>query len=316
MKIKVKNRLAFVGVQVTKSADERISTTVYRKIALIVFLVLLSYTLLFELYRTRMSYCEMIVMIYSLGWIVENIYACIGETGTHLTRLDSFFRTFPWIPLYFAADLMFIIAAFCRINMEKDFFVARCAYSLLLILSNAKLLNLMMLSRYYGPLVVMINKMWAQLLNAAIILCIIMIAYGAAVQVLLFPRSNKYNWDLVFNIFYYPYFQLFGEMSFEFYNGKLTSSSSFYSKVFSDLVEQSRNIWLQNRFRIVFYFDRIGVMPAPFSTLHVAYSLLKRLFRLCARHMVKKTGGEGAGGWHGRARTLVSHPKPPGPHGK
>ncbi|KAL7064816.1 hypothetical protein AAHC03_05292 [Spirometra sp. Aus1] len=284
-------------------------------IALIVFLVLLSYTLLFELYRTRMSYCEMIVMIYSLGWIVENIYACIGETGTHLTRLDSFFRTFPWIPLYFAADLMFIIAAFCRINMEKDFFVARCAYSLLLILSNAKLLNLMMLSRYYGPLVVMINKMWAQLLNAAIILCIIMIAYGAAVQVLLFPRSNKYNWDLVFNIFYYPYFQLFGEMSFEFYNAEDACNGTFnecprhnpvvpvlhaaymliavliflnlliavFSKVFSDLVEQSRNIWLQNRFRIVFYFDRIGVMPAPFSTLHVAYSLLKRLFRLCAR---------------------------------
>nr|VZI36388.1 unnamed protein product [Spirometra erinaceieuropaei] len=188
-------------------------------IALIVFLVLLSYTLLFELYRTRMSYCEMIVMIYSLGWIVENIYA------THCSS--------------------------CIDNHSCEL-------------------------------------------------------------------SNKYNWDLVFNIFYYPYFQLFGEMSFEFYNAEDACNGTFnecprhnpvvpvlhaaymliavliflnlliavfrqVSSVLFALNCKSRNIWLQNRFRIVFYFDRIGVMPAPFSTLHVAYSLLKRLFRLCAR---------------------------------
>uniref|UniRef100_A0A0X3NXF5 Transient receptor potential cation channel subfamily M member 3 n=1 Tax=Schistocephalus solidus TaxID=70667 RepID=A0A0X3NXF5_SCHSO len=284
-------------------------------IALIVFLAILSYTLLFELYSTRLSYCEIIVMVYSVGWIVETLYTCIGGTGTHRTRFGSLFSTFPWIPLYFVADLVFIIAACCRINMERDFLYARYAYSLLLILSSAKLLNFMMLSRYYGPLVVMINKMWVQLLNAAIILFIIMIAYGAAVQVLLFPQFKEYDWDLIFNIFYYPYFQLFGEMSFEFFHAEgncnetveecprhspvvpvlhaaymliavlifLNLLIAVFSKVFSDLVEQSRNIWMQNRFRVVFYFDRIGIMPAPFSTLQVIVSLLKKLFRSCAR---------------------------------
>ncbi|VDN12527.1 unnamed protein product [Dibothriocephalus latus] len=184
-------------------------------------------------------------------------------------------------------------------------------------MSNAKLLNLMMISRYYGPLVVMINKMWVQLLNAAVILFLIMLAYGAAVQVLLFPRSTEYNWELVFNIFYYPYFQLFGEMFFEYYNAIdkslhrrkqwvkldvsgflggsghqrlcwLTPKPRSKHKVFSDLVDQSRNIWMENRFRIVFYFDRIGVLPAPFSTLHVLYSLLKRLVFACSR-CCKKT---------------------------
>lgn len=78
----------------------------------------------------------------------------------------------------------------------------------------------MLLSQYYGPKVVMIKEMLKELATAALILFIIMTAYGAAVQVLLYPTIDDFSVDLLIGIFFYPYFQLFGELSFDYYNRK------------------------------------------------------------------------------------------------
>ncbi len=67
----------------------------------------------------------------------------------------------------------------------------------------------------------MIKEMLKKLTVLATILFIIMTAYGAAVQVLLFPTIDDFSGDLLVNIFSYPYFQLFGELAFNFYYGRL-----------------------------------------------------------------------------------------------
>lgn len=77
-------------------------------------------------------------------------------------------------------------------------------------------------TRKLGSKIVTIRKMLWELASFLLILFIFMIPYGVASQAMLYPNAVKVNMEMVKNIFYYPYYRLYGELFLEEAEGEIS----------------------------------------------------------------------------------------------
>nr|AAW26924.1 SJCHGC08092 protein [Schistosoma japonicum] len=67
-----------------------------------------------------------------------------------------------------------------------------------------------------GPKLVMIQSMLIELQMFIFILVVVLVSYGVSQQVLLYPYRNNFSWTALVDIFYYPYWNLYGELMLEY----------------------------------------------------------------------------------------------------
>lgn len=70
-----------------------------------------------------------------------------------------------------------------------------------------------------GPKLVMIKKMVVELLLYVAILAVSLLTYGICSQSLLYP-IRPFSWKAIKMVFYFPFWQIFGEIYLEAANGK------------------------------------------------------------------------------------------------
>ena len=85
-------------------------------------------------------------------------------------------------------------------------------YAVAFILYMLRILPAFCLNKYLGPKILMIYRMLSDLIFFILIFGIFLLAYGVAVQSLLYPNSIP-SWSILVNILYEPYYALFQQMS-------------------------------------------------------------------------------------------------------
>lgn len=72
-----------------------------------------------------------------------------------------------------------------------------------------------------GPKLVMVRSMLIELQMFIFILVVVLVSYGVSQQVLLYPYRANFSWRTLRDIFYYPYWNLYGEIMLEYAFGKV-----------------------------------------------------------------------------------------------
>ena len=73
----------------------------------------------------------------------------------------------------------------------------------------------------------MIFQMLLELAIFVFILLVFLIPYGVSTQALLYPYLTAFDAEVVKNIFYYPYYRLYGELFLEQSEGNRINNGSF-----------------------------------------------------------------------------------------
>jgi len=72
-------------------------------------------------------------------------------------------------------------------------------------------------SNYFlGPLVTMMGKMVKNMIYFVVLLLVVLMSFGVCRQAILYPNREP-SWDSVKQVFYQPYFMLYGEVRFLFF---------------------------------------------------------------------------------------------------
>ncbi|XP_072026975.1 transient receptor potential cation channel subfamily M member-like 2 [Amphiura filiformis] len=159
------------------------------------------------------SWPEILLIVWTSTLIGEEIRQFAQEIrhGKWIEYISNY-----WNIIDIAMLTLFVLAIVLRfIPATQE--AGRILLSVDLFLFCFRFLELLTLSRQLGPKVLMIFKMLVDLLFFMFILLVIIVGYGLSVMAVQYPRAVDFfePWDYFRNIFYVPYFQIFGELFLE-----------------------------------------------------------------------------------------------------
>uniref|UniRef100_A0A3Q2Y0A0 Ion transport domain-containing protein n=1 Tax=Hippocampus comes TaxID=109280 RepID=A0A3Q2Y0A0_HIPCM len=199
----------------------------------------------------------------------------------------------------------------------------RVIYCIDIIFWYIRVLDIFGVNKYLGPYVMMIGKMMIDMMYFVVIMLVVLMSFGVARQAILHPDEEP-TWRLARNIFYMPYWMIYGEV-FARHNftavlspaapcgehlydedGKklppcipgawLTPAiMACYLLVANILLTSyrvksiSNQVWKFQRYQLIMTFHDRPILPPPLIIFSHLYILFSRLFRRCAR---KKQDGE------------------------
>ncbi|EPB74076.1 transporter, cation channel family protein [Ancylostoma ceylanicum] len=174
-----------------------------------------------------------------------------------------------------------------------------------------KVLEYLSVHPLLGPYIQMAAKMVVSMCYIIVLLLVTLMAFGVSRQAITFPHE-KWNWLLVRNIFYKPYFMLYGEV----YAGEIDTCGdegtncvpggwippvlmtifllvanillinmliAIFNNIFNDTNIRSHEVWLFQRYWQVMEYNDTPLLPPPFTVL--AY--VARLFCFCKKKPLK-----------------------------
>ncbi|XP_052067099.1 transient receptor potential channel-like [Mytilus californianus] len=176
-------------------------------------LIMFSYFLIGNLDNGSISLLEGLVFIYMSGDFLEEIWSmfrpekdCIWSHQRIILHLWNL-----WNCLDVLCSILYIVG-FCVHNFDSISIVhTRRIYSIALIIMFLRLLNLLLLSKTFGIIIIMVKEMLADLLKYLVILTILIFAAGVAYHANVYPNHQVEFWR-IFTIIKIPYWQVYGEL--------------------------------------------------------------------------------------------------------
>ncbi|RTG89411.1 transient receptor potential cation channel subfamily M member 3, partial [Schistosoma bovis] len=230
-----------------------------------------------------------------------------------------------WYDLYWSKSdvcLVFLglFSASLRIGFSTTFILAKSFYVITLVGCYLKVYSLYSHHPRLGPKLVMVRSMLIELQMFIFILVVVLVSYGVSQQVLLYPYRANFSWRTLRDIFYYPYWNLYGEIMLEYAfaenesctaTGVLNSECpmsnylsplflavylmiagillinlliAIFSNVFEKIEENSIELWKFNIFSIVLEYSNRPVLPVPFSSITAIIKLILYCLRVKVIH--------------------------------
>lgn len=171
---------------------------------------------------------ECFVYFWVAGDIVEEVITCFG--GLHkqhrskkklCTRLKIHLNNF-WNLLDLFSYVIIILAFFIRhFYADSTFTVARRMFALSLIVMYLRFLEVFLIHKKLGPTLIMIKEMLEDLLSFILIAVILLLGVGIYYHANIWPDDQTIvsgditGWK-IWNILYYPYWQLFAELNLNY----------------------------------------------------------------------------------------------------
>ncbi|CAH8547615.1 unnamed protein product [Heterobilharzia americana] len=293
-KIKWKFR-AFYSAPRTKFA--------YNAVIYVLFVLFFSYTLMFETLPDRISIYEFAVITYFAAMLIDLIRQIVKS---HDDRYEQFHLR--WNHNYWnKSDLLLVglasVSALLRIGMSTTFLYAKSLYAITLVGCYLRIYGLYSHHPRLGPKLVMIRSMLVELLMFIFILVIVLVGYGVSQQVLLYPYRANFTWTAVRDVFAYPYWNLFGELTLEYAFAEKDGCTNdaankedcptfnflsplflaiylmlaaillmnlliaIFSNVFEKIEENSIELWKFNILSLVLENSNRPILPVPFSAI-------------------------------------------------
>ncbi|XP_013384358.1 transient receptor potential cation channel subfamily M member 2 isoform X1 [Lingula anatina] len=228
-----------------------ITKFLYQQIMYIVFLCMFSYFLMVDLHPMNtpdnLHIWEIFVWIFSGTSILEEVRQVLTKDSRSLWyKLADWWKSV-WNKLDLIMYTLFIISVVLRFTLtEADFVHARRAYCLTLILHFVRFLQGFMIHKDMGPKVIMIRRMITDVIFFVMILLVFLLAYGVAVQALLYP-NHKRDWSILKDVVYIPYWQMYGDLFLDETSGKIdqcTSNATLYLQDNGPQMCPQQNEWM------------------------------------------------------------------------
>ncbi|KAK5984562.1 Transporter cation channel family protein [Trichostrongylus colubriformis] len=178
-----------------------------------IFLIALSYTILIKTPRYP-SWVEWYLLSYVVVWLLELLRKLVM-----IVMIDRKQQMWRKVLLYFGnyrngvllfATVTYVIAFCIRCNPST-----RMAGRVLLVCNSVlwslKLVDYMRVFRQLGPYITMAAEMIPRMLPILAMLFVSLLSFGLVREAITYPYEN-WHWLLLRNIFYKPYFMLYGEV--------------------------------------------------------------------------------------------------------
>ncbi|XP_052232595.1 transient receptor potential cation channel subfamily M member 3-like [Dreissena polymorpha] len=189
--------LEFFDIPMTKFA--------YNVMMYVAFLIIYAYVILFGLAR-NVSTIEYALMTWVFSMLVEEIRQV--ATATDKTKhIKS-----GWNAIDFISIFLFFIGFGLRFkNFPDEFDAPRVVLSLAFVAFVLRLIHIFSLQKVLGPKLIMIKKMFQDLLYFLLILAVFFVSYAISSHSILYPNSPA-TWETARQILRRPYWHLYGEL--------------------------------------------------------------------------------------------------------
>ncbi|KAK6023161.1 transporter, cation channel family protein, partial [Ostertagia ostertagi] len=184
-------------------------------IAFVIFLMLSSYVLLIET-PVNPTNIEYATLAYIVVYTVEHIrkVSLFDQETPKLREKCRVFYTKYYNLLTATALLLFLVGFGFRMQPSMRHSYGRVILScsnVLWYMKVASVLEYLSVHPLLGPYIQMAAKMVISMCYIIVLLLVTLMAFGVSRQAITYPHE-KWNWLLVRNIFYKPYFMLYGEV--------------------------------------------------------------------------------------------------------
>ncbi|XP_052899004.1 transient receptor potential cation channel trpm [Anopheles moucheti] len=276
--------------------------------AYVFFLVLFTYTVLVRMEETpSWQECYAISYIATLG--CEKIREIVSSEPVAISHKFSVWAWNMWNPCDAAAIIFFFIGFGLRIR-PYTMDIGRVIYCVDSIYWYLRILNILGVNKYLGPLVTMMGKMVKNMIYFVVLLLVVLMSFGVSRQAILFP-NNDASWRLVRDVYYQPYFMLYGEVFADDIDPPCGEDPSqppcvtghwvtpiamsmyllianillinlliaVFNNIFIEVNAVSHQVWMFQRFTVVMEYQQKPVLPPPLIALCHFYSLLRYAIR-------------------------------------
>ncbi|KAI6232958.1 hypothetical protein M3Y99_00955900 [Aphelenchoides fujianensis] len=268
------------------------------------FLFAFIYVLLIE-FPKEVSRIEWFLFAFVVGHGLEHFRKLLVlESSSFVEKVQVFYNRY-WNILTTVALLTYLIGFSFRFDKETAHTRSRVILASNSVLWHLKLFDFMSVHpRIVSYIIVM--------------LLVTLMAFGVARQSITFPHE-KWNWLLLRNIFYKPYFMLYGEV----YAGEIDTCGdegtncvpggwippilmtifllvsnillinmliAIFNNIFNVTNAMSQQVWMFQRFEQVLEYESTPIVPPPFTPLVHLYRLCRAIKkRFCRGRRAQKT---------------------------
>uniref|UniRef100_F1KQ20 Transient receptor potential channel n=1 Tax=Ascaris suum TaxID=6253 RepID=F1KQ20_ASCSU len=154
---------------------------------------------------------EWAIFAYMITFGMEHFRKFMMSEPDTLLEKAKYFCNSIWNILTTIALLSYFFGFMLRANPSTSSTYGRVILACNSILWSVKLLDFMSVHPRMGPYITMAGKMIQNMTYVVILLCVTLLAFGLARQSITYPQED-WHWMLLRNIFYKPYFMLYGEV--------------------------------------------------------------------------------------------------------
>ncbi|XP_052059492.1 transient receptor potential cation channel subfamily M member 2-like [Mytilus californianus] len=212
-----------------KSTWKFVTAPIIKLVANVVFfvttLVLFSYFLTRDL-NTKISVLEVVLFFYMVGDLLEQLWSMVRpQDGNWSPQRILLYLFNLWNMLDLFCVILYI-AGFALHYFDPEMLThTRRIYSVALFIMFLRLLNVLLLIKRIGIIIIMIKEMLVDLVEYLVILILFMLAAGIVYQANIYPNhtvtafpSNIWNWQ-IWSILKIPYWQVYGELYLDVIEG-------------------------------------------------------------------------------------------------
>ncbi|XP_076107231.1 transient receptor potential cation channel subfamily M member 8-like [Mytilus galloprovincialis] len=184
----------------------------YHSLMYLVFLMLFTYFVLVEFRICEVTRIEGVCIVWISTFIIDNAYTFLAfPSPTLKCTIRDWFGLLKFLDIgnCILAIIGFIMHAEGTKAME-----AKSIFCINAVVFYIKVLEIYTVNSRLGPKMVMIKKMMLELVMFILVLTIFLLAYGVASQGLM-HLQRKSEWQILKDVVYFPYWQLYGELSLE-----------------------------------------------------------------------------------------------------
>ncbi|XP_030384030.1 transient receptor potential cation channel trpm isoform X2 [Scaptodrosophila lebanonensis] len=289
-------------------------------IAYMFFLIMFSFTVLVKMGPApRWQEWYSIAYITTLGF--EKVREIVSSEPVAITHKFSVWAWNMWNPCDGAAIILFLIGLAFRFR-PNTMDIGRVIYCVDSIYWYLRILNILGVNKYLGPLVTMMGKMVKNMIYFVVLLAVVLMSFGVSRQAILYP-NNEPTWRLIREVTYQPYFMLYGEVFADdidppcgedprqpacvtgHWVTPITMSMyllianillinlliAVFNNIFNEVNSVSHQVWMFQRFTVVMEYQQKPVLPPPFIAFCHFYSLLKYCVRKAKGLEVQRDNG-------------------------
>uniref|UniRef100_A0A0K0F7B4 LSDAT_euk domain-containing protein n=1 Tax=Strongyloides venezuelensis TaxID=75913 RepID=A0A0K0F7B4_STRVS len=179
-------------------------------LSFIFFLIIYAYTLLIKT-PPYLNFFDIFLTFYVFSFGCEHVRKFVMSGPKRYKEKFGYFFKNMWFLLTTMAIIGYLIGFGIRTFFPQYRAYGRVVLSVSSVFWTLKLLDFLSVHHKFGPYITMAGKMIQSMAYIVVMLVVSLLSFGLARQSITFPNED-WNWILVRNIFYKPYFMLYGEV--------------------------------------------------------------------------------------------------------
>uniref|UniRef100_A0A1Y1MC38 Transient receptor potential cation channel trpm n=2 Tax=Photinus pyralis TaxID=7054 RepID=A0A1Y1MC38_PHOPY len=277
-------------------------------IAYLMFLMLFSYVVLVKMGPTP-TWQEHLAISFITAMGCEKVREILSTEPAALSHKLAVWSLNMWNPCDAIAIIFFLVGVSLRLQNETSE-IGRVMYCVDSIYWYLRILNILGVNKYLGPLVTMMGKMVKNMIYFVVLLLVVLMSFGVCRQAILYPDKEA-SWRLARNVFYEPYFMLYGEVFADGIDppceegpddpkcvtGRWITPAvmsvyllvanillinlliAVFNNIFMEVNAVAHQVWMFQRFTVVMEYEQKPILPPPLIFICHLFLLFKYLKR-------------------------------------